>query len=241
MTESAKHSLQYFRCGKWGQVWGLWIWGRLLTAHYFCLSCSSCNRSYYWVGCYGSEFSNNSGLIPHSSLKFMCPCLRVAVLPRSDSSKLTLSAPFPLASALQITHCCKLTCVSFHLPITTIIKSMTPLKGRFRRQGQAISHRGASLPAETGTVTDVISSDPRSPSFLTHTQESIITSMAEGSGSFCRGAPRISLQVRSSEESVHSWTPHYLLHHSHPVSSGCLVKFPWFLVVLYTNLLIFKI
>lgn len=117
---------------------------------------------------------------------------------------------------------------------------MTLLERRFRRQGQAISHRGGFLPAETGTVTDVTSSDPRSPSFLTHTQDAIITSMAVRSGSFCRGAPRISLQVRSIEELVHSWTPHYLLHHSHLVSSVCLVKFSWFLVFLYTNLLIFK-
>lgn len=128
-------------------------------APFFCLSCSPCDRSYFMVGHYGSKSSNTYDLTPLSSLKFMTPCLRVAALPRSDSSKQILDGPFPLAPALKITYYCKITCVFLHLPVITDVKSMTLLRRGLRSQGQIIAHRGASLPA----VTEVISGDHRRP------------------------------------------------------------------------------
>lgn len=130
-------------------------------APFFCLSYSPCDRSYFLVGYYGSKSSNTYDLTPLSSLKCMTSCLRVAALLRSNSLKQTPYGPFPLASALQITYHCKITCVFLNLPVTTDIKSMTLLRRRLRRQGQVIAHRGASLPA----VTEVISGDHRRPYF----------------------------------------------------------------------------
>lgn len=128
-------------------------------APFFCLSFSPCDRSYFLVGYYGSKSSNTYDLTPLSSLTFMTSCLRVAALPRSDSSKQTLDGPFPLASALKITYYCKITCVFLHLPVTTDITSMTLLRRGLRRKGQVIANRGVSLPA----VTEVISGDHRRP------------------------------------------------------------------------------
>lgn len=127
-------------------------------APFSCLSYSPCDRSYFLVGYYGSKSSDTCDLTPFSSLKCMTSCLRVAALLRSDSSKQTPYGPFPLASALQVTYHCKITCVFLHLPVITDIKSMTLLR-RLRRQGQVIAHRGASLPA----VIEVINGEHRRP------------------------------------------------------------------------------
>lgn len=92
---------------------------------------------------------------------------------------------------------------SLHLPSAPIIKSLPHLRRRLRAQGYATAQRWASLPAVTEAVAEVTSSDHRSPSFLTCSQDLIVGSCTREiqQGSSCHEAFRVSLQGRSPEVS----------------------------------------